>query len=128
MKISQKQIEAIIALSGPIRYKHFIKTIADREEVWGLFNDGWALATTDDNERVFPLWPAIEYAQLCAANEWADYKPVSFSLTSFMDELLPNLKNDGVLAGIFFTPQSKGVTQTVDQLLEDINIELEKYY
>lgn len=44
-----------------------------------------------------------------------------------MGELLPNLKDDGVLPGIFYTPSDNGVTPTVDQLLADLNEELENY-
>lgn len=127
MKISQKQIESMIALSGPKRYEHFVKVVADWEEVWGLYQDGWALAETDDGQKVFPVWPAKEYAALCAKKEWAGYEPESFSLADFMDELLPNLKNDGVLLGVFYTPLDKGVTPTVDLMLEDLNQELENY-
>ncbi len=127
MKINQKQIESVIALSGQKRYENFIKVVADWEEVWGLYQDGWALAATNDGQEVFPVWPAKEYAQLCATNEWSGYKPASFSLVDFMEELLPNLKNDGVLLGIFYTPSDKGVTPTVDQVLIDLGKELENY-
>jgi hypothetical protein len=127
MKINAKQIESVIALAGSERYKHFVKVVADWEEVWGLYQDGWALASTDDGQTVFPLWPAKEYAQLCADKEWSGYEPESFSLEDFMGELLPNLKDDGVLPGIFYTPSDKGVTPTVDQLLADLNEELENY-
>jgi len=116
-----------MALAGPKRYKHFVKVVTDWEEVWGLYRDGWALASTDDGQQVFPLWPAKEYAQLCAENDWSDYEPESFSLKSFMGELLPNFKNDGVLPGVFYTPSDNGVTPTVDQLLADLNEELENY-
>ncbi|MGR9116092.1 MAG: hypothetical protein ACU85E_10020 [Gammaproteobacteria bacterium] len=40
MKINQKKIDAILALSGAKRYEHFIKVITDWEEVWGLYHDG----------------------------------------------------------------------------------------
>ncbi len=127
MKINQKQIDAVIALPGQKRYETFIKIVADWEEVWGLFQEGWALAATDDQQPVFPLWPAKEYAQLCADKEWAGYEPTSFSLEDLMEELLPNLKDDGVLPGIFYTPTDNGVTPTVEQLLADLNEELENY-
>ncbi len=127
MKINSKQIESVTALAGPKRYKHFVKVVADWEEVWGLYQDGWALAATDDGQQVFPLWPAKEYAQLCAEKEWVGYKPESFSLEDFMGELLPNLKADNVLPGIFYTSSDNGVTPTVDQLLSDLNEELENY-
>ncbi len=127
MKINQKQIDAVIALPGQKRYGTFIKVVADWEEVWGLYQDGWALAATDDGKQVFPVWPAKEYAQLCTDKEWSGYEPQSFSLEDFMGELLPNLKNDGVLPGVFYTPSDNGVIPTVDQLLSDLDEELENY-
>ena len=129
MKLSQKQIEAVTELPGPKYYEHFVKVIVDWEEVWGLYqDDGWALASTDDGQEVFLLWPAKEYAQLCTETVWSGYEPESFSLEDLMSELLPKLKADGVLPGVFGTPSKKGVTPTVDQLLADLNEELEKYY
>lgn len=127
MKINQKQIEAVINLPGPKRYQHFVKVVADWKEVWGLYQDGWALASSEDGKQIFPLWPAREYAQLCANKEWAGYEPKSFSLEDLMDELLPNLEEDDVLPGIFYTPFDFGVTPSVDQLLTDLNEELKNY-
>jgi hypothetical protein len=127
MKINPKQLEAVLALPGAERYNHFIKVVADWQEVWGLYSDGWALASTDNGQQVFPMWPAKEYAEACAKNEWQGYEPKVFSLDDLMGELLPKLKKDGVLPGIFFTPVSKGVTPTVDQFINDLNIELENY-
>ena len=68
MKVTPKQMEAVLALSGVKRFEHFIKVIVDWREVWGLYQDGWALAEADDGIIVFPLWPAKEYAQVCAVN------------------------------------------------------------
>lgn len=57
-KINQKQIEAVLALPAAKRYDHFIKLVADWQELWGLYNDGWAMAATESGEPVFPMWPA----------------------------------------------------------------------
>ena len=127
MKINQKQIDAVLKLSGAERYQHFVKKIADWEEVWGLYQDGWALLETENNQQAFPVWPAKEYAELCAQNEWSGYEPESFSLDDFMEELLPNLSNDGVLPAVFMTPSCKGVTIDASQLISDLNKELENY-
>lgn len=127
MKISEKQMEAILKLSGPERYKHFVKLIVDWEAVWGLYQNGWALAATSEEKTVFPVWPAEEYAALCAKDEWEEYEPSSIDLNDFIEELLPNLKNDGVLVGVFYTPNDKGITPDIDQIVNDINKELEKY-
>jgi Protein of unknown function (DUF2750) len=128
VKINQKQFDAVTALPADKRYKSFIKTIADTEEVWALWQDGWALATDDiTGQSVFPFWPAEEYAKACAINEWNGYEPSLLPLDEFMNELLPKLKEDNVLPGIFFTSEGKGPTPTIDQLLDDINLELENY-
>lgn len=127
MKINRKQMDAITALSGQKRYEHFVKVIVDREEVWGLYRNGWALAATGDEQQVFPLWPAKEYAQLCAKREWEGYEPESLDLEDFINELLPKLREDNLLPGIFYTPAENGVTPIVDQVLADVNNELENY-
>ena len=127
MKVNPKQMEAVLALPGIRRFEHFIKVIADWQEVWGLYQDGGALAAADDGTTVFPLWPAKEYAQVCAANEWSGYEPRSISLCDFTEVLLPKLKLDGVLPGVFFTPTSKGVTPSVDDLKSALEAELQNY-
>ena len=127
MKINHKQIENVLSLSGSKRYEYFIKVVADWEKVWGLYKDGWALAATDNWGTVFPLWPAKEYAELCAVNEWHEYKPESFSLEELLDKLLPKLKSDGILPGVFYTPYDTGVTPTIDQLDNDLRNELKNY-
>lgn len=125
--MNRTQIDAIVALPGPKRYQHFIKVVADREFVWGLYKDGWALASTEDGKKVFPVWPAREYADICAADEWEGYEVKSFSLDDLMSELASSLKKDGVLIGVFYTPSDNGVVPDMEQFIEDINAELEKY-
>jgi hypothetical protein len=127
MTINERQITAVLAMPGKDRYRHFIKKIADSETVWGLFSDGWALAGTDDGAEVFPLWPAQEYAALCAVGAWDGYAPKSFTVDELLDDLLPMLENDGVLPGIFYTPQDKGVTPAIDLLRSDLKSELANY-
>jgi len=127
LKVTPEQMQAVMALPGVKRFEHFIKVIADWQEVWGLYREGWALAATDDGTTVFPLWPAKEYAQVCAANEWVGYEPRSISLGDFTEALLPKLKLDDVLPGVFFTPSSRGVTPSVDELKSALEAELQHY-
>ncbi|MDW9479013.1 DUF2750 domain-containing protein [Sinorhizobium meliloti] len=125
MKVSPRQMEAVLALPGVKRFEHFVKVVADWQEVWGLYQDGWALAVADDGTTVFPLWPATEYAQLCALNEWKGFEPRAISLGDLREVLLPKLKLDGVLPGVFFTPTSKGVMPSVDELMAALEAELQ---
>lgn len=127
MKVNQKQLQQVMGLPGAKRFEHFVKVIVDWQEVWGLYQDGWALAGTDDGTTVFPFWPAEAYAHACAQKEWTDYKPRSINLDDFLAVLLPKLKADGVLPGVFYTPSDKGVTPPVDDLIMAITSELRKY-
>lgn len=112
-------------LPGRERYSHFIKQVADSEKVWGLYKDGWALAATAEGIEVFPVWPAREYAELCARDAWAHFEPSEFALEEFMTELLPKLDAKGMLPGIFYTPGDRGVTPEISRLLSDLEKELE---
>lgn len=127
MKVSPRQMEAVLALPGGSRFEHFIKVIADWQQVWGLYQDGWALAESEDGTTVFPLSPAREYAQVCTLNEWKGFEPRAISLGDFTEVLLPKLKREGVLPGVFFTPTSKGVTPPVDELTAALRAELQNY-
>jgi hypothetical protein len=48
-------------------------------------------------------------------------------LGDFTEVLLPKLKLEGVLPGVFFTPTSKGVTTLVDELMAALQAELQNY-
>lgn len=127
-KLSQTQINAVIALTGSERYAHFIKRVADEEQVWGLYNDGWALAGLNDTEQtVFPVWPAKDYAELCIMGDWKGYEPRSIDLSLFMQEIIPDLEQKGILPCIFYLSNNQGVTPSIKQLLDDLNTELSRY-
>lgn len=122
-----KRIEALISLPPSGRYEHFIKQAADREEVWGLYNEGWALAATDDRRQVFPVWPKKEFAELAAVDDWSGYTAKSIPLQEFMDVLLPQLKLDNITVGVFPIAKGQGSLPGIDKILEDLALELQKY-
>lgn len=122
-----KQLAGVFALPADKRFWHFIKMVADREKAWGLYQDGWAMAGTDDGEMVFPLWPAREYAEACALDNWTGYEASEIPLDDLMNELLPKLKADGVLPGILPTPGGNGATPPVEDVLAALEEELQRY-
>lgn len=127
-KTGLKEIEAVLKLDGPARFKHFVKRVVDEERVWGLWDDGWALFGDSEGNQVFPLWPAREYAEKCGVGDWAAYQPKEIPLQSLLDELAPDLQASGIRPGIFPTPEGKGVLPTMDELCEALLEELEQYY
>lgn len=125
--INAKQLAAVFALPANKRFEHFVKVVAEREEAWGLYQDGWAMAGTDEGDSVFPLWPHKEYAEACAINEWAGYQPKAIRLDELMDVFLPQLMVEGTLPGIFPTIASKGATPSINELVAALKEELRRY-
>lgn len=127
MTLNIQEIESVLKLEGEQRYKYFIKKIVGNDEVWGLYNNGWALVSDDNGDKLFPIWPAKEYAKLCSNSGWENYQPQSFTIDSFLEDLLPQLHSNKMLFAVFITPSSLGVTPTLEQIENDINTELMKY-
>jgi hypothetical protein len=119
--IDSEQLKTVVRLPAPQRYEYFVKRVAETREVWGLVRgDGWALAKKDDGTLEYAMRPDREFAQLCAEFEWEGYVPQSFSLDELLDDLLPQLQQDGLVPGIFRTPGSKGVMPTPNLLKVDL--------
>ena len=114
--VSEKEIRAVLRLDGPARFSHFVKRVVDFEEAWGLWRDGWALMEDNEGAKVFPLWPAREYADLNRTGDWAEYEPRAISLEELLDNYLPDFAARGILPGVFPTPGGKGVTLLADEL------------
>ncbi len=126
IKLGAQQLADVVTLPAQQRYVRFVQQVAEMGEVWGLYRDGWALAKTDDGTLVFAMWPASEFADLCAEYEWDGYEPQAFPLDDLMSDLLPQLEEDGVLPGIFYTPGDRGLTPTAYMLRLDLERELDK--
>lgn len=127
MSISQKQIDAILKLSPPKRYSHFIKKAVGWKQVWALYDDGWAMSETAKGEPVFPLWPEREYAELCVSGTWSNYKPKPIELDEVLGSMIPMLKERGILPGVFFTMKDGSVDATIEQFESDLKKELSHY-
>jgi len=126
MKINSKEIESVIGLSGDRRYAYFIKKAADQNQVWGLWNEGWAMGMTDEGTRTIPVWPAKEYAELCRIGDWRDFQPKPIPLQEFMHEMLPDFAKQGVRVSIFDIPDEGSVLVSDEEFTGDLESELSK--
>jgi hypothetical protein len=125
--MNPKQIEAVLKLSAPKRYDHFIKVVADRQQAWSLFADGWALASTTEGKLVFPLWPEREYAEIAAVDDWAGYQPREIDMEDILVGLLPSLCERETIIAVFPTPDDKGVLPEIATFEADLRNELAKF-
>ncbi|MEX8193887.1 DUF2750 domain-containing protein [Comamonas guangdongensis] len=125
--LNRQQFQAVSALAGHQRYRHFIGRVSDWQFVWGLRNeDGWVTASDSNGNLVSPFWPHPDYAIVCADGEWAGNSPASIEVRHFLSRWLPGMEKDGLLAAVFPTPTIQGVVVSPRQLKKDIEEELSR--
>ncbi len=125
--MNQQKINSILQLSAEERYLYFIRKIADFETVWGLHNEGWALVGDTQGNETIPFWPEKEFAELCAVDSWNKYLPKPIPLSDFLEKWLVGMGKDKKQAGVFYTPQGKGIVIEPFKLKSDIEKEIEQY-
>ncbi|ALB65080.1 DUF2750 domain-containing protein [Cronobacter dublinensis] len=129
MKLSEQEIKALLNKNAKERYVYFIKKVVDWECAWSL-GDESGYATTEDNkaQTSLPLWPAKEYAQECAINEWKNLSVKKVHLNELLDELLPQLIDDEIDIVVFMAPNETCVpVLSAMNVLTDLLKEFEKY-
>lgn len=126
IELSEKEIESVVVLSPDKRYKYFLNKVADTGFVWGLYEDGWALAGDIENRQLIPLWPTKEYAMLCAKDIWKNYRPKSIEIHEFLDDLMKDLELANISLAVFYTPEDRGVIVKYENFSHDMLRELAK--
>lgn len=124
--MNKKEFEGVIKQPPNIRYEYFIKKVVDFEEVWGLYNDGWATAQDEEGNTLIPFFPKEEFAEIYAKNEWSGCKAKPIDLDDFIDKWLIGMERDGVKPSIFPTDDDTAVVN-IDVILKDLETELENY-
>ena len=121
-----QKMENLLAMSGEERFGYFVRKVADFEEVWSLFRDGWATAADDTGTLLAAFWPEEDLASVCAQESWVKYVPKSIPLEAFMHKWIPGMERDGVNVAVFPTPTGKGVVVTASFLGNAIQEELDE--
>lgn len=123
--LNPQQFQAVSALAGPDRYRHFVSRVSDWQHVWSLKDEsGWVSAADDQGNLVFPFWPHPDYAAACATGDWTGNIPASIEVHEFLERWLPNMDKDEVEAAVFPTPTMRGVIIPALQLQRAIQDEL----
>jgi hypothetical protein len=125
--MTPREIEEVLKLDGPARFKYFVKWVVAWSHAWGLWDAGWASGVDDDGVTVFPLWPAQEYAERSRTEEWTNFQPKEIPIDDLLNDLIPMLAEKGMRPGIFPTPSGKWVLPTTDELRSAIRKEMELY-
>ncbi len=98
-----KKLEALLALPAAERYDHFLKAVAEKEVVWGLWQGGWATLVDDVGREGLPVWPdraaAKEFGKVML--EGWDAAPIEARL--LLEEILPSIRADKGYVVVFPT-------------------------
>jgi hypothetical protein len=123
----EREIQVVSALDGPKRYEYWIKKVADHEEVWSLWDEGWALLADDSGQEAVPVWPHEEFAQRWAVNDWARYQPKAIPLEEWLTRWISGMERDGRQVAVFPTESGSGVIVNPQRLKSDLDEELSQY-
>jgi hypothetical protein len=129
-EISDAEFQGVTALTGPERYSHFVRQVADFQEVWSLRTpDGWVSMGDNAGVRSIPVWPHRRYAEVFATGDWLDAKAVPIEMEAWMERWLPGMAGDGVQVAVFpvAAQKERGVVVPPEQLQRDLEQELEQY-
>lgn len=131
MKLTDKEINAILSKSQDVRYSYSLKRIADNDCLWILTTKaGHFISIQEEGQSMLPIWPFREYAEnyISALSKDDDYMTIRFRLEKFADELVDSLCENGMSICVFpVSDGDRGKIVGVNTFAEDLAIELENY-
>ena len=129
MKLTDKEISALLAQSAEMRYKYSIKRIADADCLWTIISsDGNYCLIADNGCQMFPIWPFKEYAEIYLGGKSIGFDVVSIDLNKFEREMVDIIYGNNFPLTVF--PISDGDTGKIvdlDTFVKDLSVELENY-
>ncbi len=126
--VNDQEFKSVSSLPAAKRYDHFVRQVADTQEVWSLrSNSGWAMLGDSEERKYFPIWPHARYAEAFATDGFVDHQPALISLNDWLARWLPGLVSDGVSVSVFPVPPGRGVPVTPERLRADLERELQNY-
>lgn len=125
--MNPKEIENVILLDPFERYKYFIKKVADWEVFFTLLDDEDQYALSElDEYKLFPVWSAKEFADLCKVGGWENYKIKKLILSNLENEVVDFITQTECLINVFPVYDKTGFPVDLQEFIRDLNDELEK--
>ena len=125
--VNEKEFDAVTHLQPNHRYEYFIKKVADWQEVWSLWKDGWVLMGDKSGGEFIPVWPHPTFAEAYAHAEWIGYAPRKIELKDWLGKWIPGMEKDGRTVAVFPTVGTKTPTIPPAKLKRDLERELSQY-
>lgn len=128
MRVTEKEVDSVSALEPFKRYQYFVKRVSDSEKMYSLQSQeaNWAISEVEGH-KLFPLWSAKEFAELCLIDGWEGYTIKEISLDDFEDEIISIIEAENYLLNVFSVGPKTGFVITLDEFIRDLSEEMKKY-
>lgn len=129
MKLTDKEISALLDKSAEVRYKYSIKRVADADCLWTIFSsDGCYCLIANNGYQMFPIWPFKEYAEIYLGGKTVGFDVVSIDLNKFESEMIDIICGNNFPLAVFpISDDDTGKIVNLDTFVLDLSIELENY-
>ena len=118
--MNEKGLLGLLNSSPEKRYKSFLSTVADLEEVWLLFSkEGYATFDEDDFVHLL-VWPRQEFAEMFKSE---NEEVVSIEVHKFIEQCETVEEN---VRFMVFPTNTDSYVVTAEKLINDINEALEE--
>ena len=118
--MNEKQLQGLMKASPEKRYKSFLTTVVDREEVWLLSSEeGYATFDADGFIHLL-IWPRKEFAELFKGN---DEEVISMEIHEFVEQCKTVEEN---IRFMVFPTNDNSYVVDAEKLMDDINACLEE--
>jgi len=108
-------------------FDRFIVEALETGCVWVLqAGEGYAVCGSETHEDmdVMPFWSQREFAEIHCKDDWASYQPLAVEIQEFLDEWLPGMHDDLILAGVNWNEELIGDEIEPLDLLEEFDQEM----
>ncbi|AZA77812.1 DUF2750 domain-containing protein [Chryseobacterium joostei] len=126
--MNQKEIENVISLEPIERYNYFIKKVADWEIFYTLLNESGEYALSElKDKKLFPMWSAREFAELCKVSGWETYTVKELKLDDLENEIIDFIADQNCLINVFPIYNRTGFVVSLIEFSKDLSEELKNY-
>lgn len=126
--INEKEIESMIKQDANVRLEYTIKRIVDFEFVWFIErNEKFVLLEDNFGNKIVPIWPFEEFAKLFCVGGYSDCTINSVSMDDFLEFDIPIFQREKLKISLFPLNTGKGSVIEIDQFLNLVNEEMDKY-
>lgn len=129
MKLTNKEISALLNKSAEVRYKYSIKRIADADCLWTIFSsDGSYCLIANNGYQMFPIWPFKEYVEIYLCGKTVGFDVVPIDLNKFENEVINIICDNNFPISVFpVSDEDTGKIVVLDTFVKDLSVDLENY-